>query len=91
MISTGVMIRTGAVYSNLMVNMQTSNAKLVDRGQRIIMAATGVDQPTAARLLQDGGSIKTAIVMQKLSVSAEAAEEKLKAAKGKLTALLQVD
>jgi N-acetylmuramic acid 6-phosphate etherase len=37
MISTGVMIRAGAVYGNLMVNVQTSNAKLVDRAQRIIM------------------------------------------------------
>ena len=69
MISTGVMIKTGAVYGNLMVNMQTTNAKLVDRAQRIIMAATGVDQLTAAKLLTEAGSIKTAIVMQKLSLA----------------------
>ena len=55
MISTGVMIKTGAVYGNLMVNMQTTNAKLVDRAQRIIAAATGVDQATAAKLLTEGG------------------------------------
>jgi N-acetylmuramic acid 6-phosphate etherase len=89
MISTGVMIKTGAVYGNLMVNMQTTNDKLVDRAQRIIMAATGVDQLTAAKLLTEGGSIKTAIVMQKLSLDRTAAEAKLKIVSGNLSKLLQ--
>ena len=89
MISTGVMIRTGAVYGNLMVNVQPTNAKLVDRAQRIIMAATGVDQPTAARLLSEATTVKKAIVMQKLSLTPEAAEAKLNASKGNLTALLK--
>ncbi|WP_433975284.1 N-acetylmuramic acid 6-phosphate etherase [Tunturiibacter lichenicola] len=88
MISTGVMIKTGAVYGNLMVNMQTTNAKLVDRAERIIAAATGVDQAAAARLLSEGGTIKTAIVMQKLSIDRHAAEAKLAAYKGNLSALL---
>jgi N-acetylmuramic acid 6-phosphate etherase len=88
MISTGVMIKTGAVYGNLMVNMQTTNAKLVDRAQRIIAAATGVDQITAARLLTAGGTIKTAIVMQKLSIDRPTAEAKLATHKGNLSALL---
>ncbi len=39
MLSTGVMIRTGAVFGNLMVNVQPTNAKLLDRAQRILMAA----------------------------------------------------
>jgi N-acetylmuramic acid 6-phosphate etherase len=89
MISTGVMIKTGAVYGNLMVNMQTTNAKLVDRAQRIIMAATGVDQLTAAKLLTEAGSIKTAIVMQKLSLDRPTAEAKLEAHNGILSALLR--
>ncbi|MBB5344687.1 N-acetylmuramic acid 6-phosphate etherase [Tunturibacter empetritectus] len=88
MISTGVMIKTGAVYGNLMVNMQASNVKLVDRAQRIIMAATGIDQPAAAKLLSEGGSVKTAIVMQKLSIDRPTAEAKLKAHHGNLSALL---
>ncbi|NYF92001.1 N-acetylmuramic acid 6-phosphate etherase [Tunturiibacter empetritectus] len=88
MISTGVMIRTGAVYGNLMVNMQTTNIKLVDRAQRILMAATGIDQPAAAKLLTDGGTVKTAIVMQKLSIDRPTAEAKLKAHHGNLAALL---
>jgi N-acetylmuramic acid 6-phosphate etherase len=89
MISTGVMIRTGAVYGNLMVNVQPSNAKLIDRAQRIIGAATGTDQPTATRLLEEAGAVKTAIVMQKLSLDRAAAEARLKAAKGNLTTALQ--
>ncbi len=88
MISTGVMIRVGAVYGNLMVNVQTTNAKLVDRAQRIIGAATGVDQATAAKLLTEGGTVKTAIVMQKLLLGRAAAEAKLEAAKGNLTIAL---
>ena len=88
MLSTGIMIRTGAVYGNLMVNVQPTNAKLVDRAQRIIMAATQTDQTTAARLLQQAGSVKTAIVMQKLSLDRTAAEAKLKAAQGILATAL---
>jgi N-acetylmuramic acid 6-phosphate etherase len=89
MLSTGVMIRTGAVYGNLMVNVQPTNAKLVDRAQRIIAAATGVDIATAARLLEESGSVKTAIAMQKLSLDRAAAEAKLKASHGRLAAALQ--
>lgn len=89
MISTGVMIKTGAVYGNLMVNVQPTNAKLVDRAQRIIMAATGVDQSAAATLLSKAGSVKTAIAMQKLLLTPEEAEAGLRAAKGSLAALLR--
>lgn len=89
MISTGVMIKTGAVYGNLMVNVQPTNAKLVDRAQRIIMAATGVDQSAAAALLSKAGSVKTAIAMQKLLLTPEEAEAGLRAAKGSLAALLR--
>jgi N-acetylmuramic acid 6-phosphate etherase len=89
MLSTGVMIKTGAVYGNLMVNLQPTNAKLIDRAQRIIMAATEIDQPTAAKLLTEGGSVKTAIVMQKLSVDRATAEAKLAAYHGNLSSLLR--
>ncbi|RXH58724.1 N-acetylmuramic acid 6-phosphate etherase [Granulicella sibirica] len=83
MLSTGVMIRTGAVYGNLMVNVKPTNAKLVDRAQRIIMAATHCDQPTAASLLEASGqSVKTAIVMRKLQLDRPAAEARLSGANG---------
>jgi N-acetylmuramic acid 6-phosphate etherase len=88
MLSTGVMIRTGAVYGNLMVNVQPTNEKLVDRAQRIIVDATGVDRPTAAKLLEEAGSVKVAIAMQKLSLDRSAAETKLKGAGGSLARAL---
>jgi N-acetylmuramic acid 6-phosphate etherase len=92
MLSTGVMIKIGAVYGNLMVNVQPTNAKLVDRAQRIIVAALGpdqIDQPAAAKLLAEAGGVKTAIVMQKLSLDRPSAEAKLKAHNGNLSALLR--
>jgi N-acetylmuramic acid 6-phosphate etherase len=90
MLSTGIMIKTGAVYGNLMVNLAPTNAKLIDRAQRIIIAATGVNEPTAAELLkQSGNSVKTAIVMQKLNLDRPTAEAKLATHHGNLSALLR--
>jgi N-acetylmuramic acid 6-phosphate etherase len=88
MLSTGAMIRTGMVYGNLMVNVQPTNEKLKDRAIRIIAAATGVDEDKAATLLTQAGTVRVAIVMQKLSVSREQAEQRLKAAQGRLRAVL---
>jgi len=89
MLSTGVMIRTGAVYGNLMVNVQTTNAKLIDRAQRILMTTTGLDRPSAATLLEQAGSVKTAIVMQKLSLGRPDAEAAISAHRGSLAATLK--
>ena len=91
MLSTGIMIRTGAVYGNLMVNVQTTNEKLVNRGQRIIMEATGCNQATAALLLKEAGSVKTAIVMQKLNISRSTAEARIATARGKLGEVLRTE
>ncbi len=89
MLSTGVMVRTGATFGNLMVNVRPTNAKLVDRAGRIIAAATGCDTAVAAELLAAAGhSVKTAIVMQRLSLSRDAAEARLHAARGVLHAAL---
>jgi N-acetylmuramic acid 6-phosphate etherase len=65
MLSTGVMVRRGAVAGNLMVNVQLTNEKLVDRGRRIVMAATGCDYEAATRLLEQAGSVKGAIGLGK--------------------------
>ena len=78
MLSTGVMVRTGATFGNLMVNMRPTNAKLVDRAERMIAAAVGCDAETAARLLAESGNdVKVAIVMGKLGVGSAAAVERL--------------
>lgn len=85
MISSGVMVRLGFVYSNLMVNVQPTNAKLIDRAERIIVSVTGLPRTAAARLLEDsGGSVRTAIVMGKLKVSREEAERRLAACGGRV-------
>lgn len=88
MLSTGVMIRRGATYGNLMVNVQPTNAKLIDRAQRIIMAATGCDGQKAAQLLAEAGSVKAAIVMEMLSVDLATATMKLTTSQGSLRAAL---
>ena len=90
MLSTGVMVRTGTTFGNLMVNVRPTNAKLVDRAERIISAATGVDRPIAAQLLQDSGNdVKVAILMSRLHLDAAAARAKLAAANGILSRALQ--
>ena len=89
MLSTGVMVRTGATFGNLMVNVRPTNAKLVDRAERIISAATGVDRPTATHLLHDSGNdVKVAILMSRLQLDAAAARTKLAAANGILSRAL---
>jgi N-acetylmuramic acid 6-phosphate etherase len=83
MISTGALVRIGKTYENLMVDLRPMSAKLVDRGERIVMELCGVDRAAAKQVIAAaGGSVKTAIVMQKLSLSRAAAEEKLRAAGG---------
>jgi N-acetylmuramic acid 6-phosphate etherase len=89
MLSTGVMIRTGAVFGNLMVNVQPTNGKLRDRAERIIMAAADVDQALAAELLDKAGSVKTAIVMHRLQLSRNQAEARLAIVKGRLAEALK--
>jgi N-acetylmuramic acid 6-phosphate etherase len=88
MLSTGAMVRIGMVYGNLMVNVQPSNVKLKDRAIRIIAAATGVEEDRAAELLVHAGTVRVAIVMQKLGMTREQALEQLDAAHGRLRAAL---
>jgi N-acetylmuramic acid 6-phosphate etherase len=89
MLSTGVMIRTGAVFGNLMVNVKPSNDKLIDRAHRIIMEATGCDRFAATRLLIEADSVKVAIAMHKLGLPRAAAEERLAAVGGSLSKALR--
>lgn len=61
MLSTSVMIRLGKVKGNKMVDMQLSNEKLVKRGTRMIMEATGIDKDEAYELLMKYGSVRAAV------------------------------
>ena len=61
MLSTGVMIRTGKVYSNLMINVKPTNEKLWERATRIIMQIADIDHDRAGELLKKHGSIRGAL------------------------------
>jgi N-acetylmuramic acid 6-phosphate etherase len=61
MISTSVMIKLGRVKGNKMVDMQLSNHKLVDRGTKMLMKNTGInDYEKAKALLLKTGSVRKA-------------------------------
>jgi N-acetylmuramic acid 6-phosphate etherase len=82
-ISTTLMIRSGRVFENLMVDMKASNVKLRDRAARMIVMLTGLAREDAFTLLDRAdGSVKLAIVMQRLGVSREEAQIRLNAAGG---------
>ena len=62
MISTASMIRLGHVRGSKMVDMQLTNHKLVDRGTRMIMEETGIEDYDYARsLLLEFGSVREAV------------------------------
>jgi N-acetylmuramic acid 6-phosphate etherase len=90
MISTGSMIKLGKVYGNLMVDVQATNIKLVQRAKRIIMAITGLTDDNAAADLLDAADreVKTAIVMHKRGVDAAEARRLLAGAGGMLRAVI---
>ncbi|MDF2430800.1 MAG: N-acetylmuramic acid 6-phosphate etherase [Mucilaginibacter sp.] len=61
MLTTSVMIQLGRVKGNKMVDMQLTNNKLVDRGTRMVMKETGLDEQQAAGLLKTHGSVRKAV------------------------------
>jgi N-acetylmuramic acid 6-phosphate etherase len=78
LISTGVMVKLGKVYGNLMVDVRATNEKLRDRATRIVMSATGVERDRAQEALEQASwHAKTAIVMLKLGLNADQATERL--------------
>ena len=89
-ISTGVMIRLGFVYGNLMVNVQPTNSKLTDRARRIIASITGVGYEEASTLLAEAGSVRIAVLMHKCKLSKREAEARLAAAQGSLRLALEM-
>jgi N-acetylmuramic acid 6-phosphate etherase len=89
-ISTGVMIRLGRVYSNLMTDMPATNEKLRNRAVRMVELAAGVARPAAVQAMRDaGGSVKLATVMAKKNLSAEDARALLDAHGGNLREVLE--
>ncbi len=83
MLTTASMIRLGKVYENMMIDLQMTNKKLVERSKRIVMTITGLSYEEAEDYLNRAdGHVKTALVMIKAEVNADEARSRLKKAKG---------
>lgn len=77
-LSTGVMIRLGHVYSNLMIDMPATNEKLRNRAVRMCELAAGVPRPAAVQAIREAdGNVKVATVVAKKKISAEEARRLL--------------
>ena len=61
MLSTTAMIRLGKIKGNKMVDMQLSNNKLVERGQKMLAKELNIDLNTASNLLEKFGNVRNAI------------------------------
>jgi N-acetylmuramic acid 6-phosphate etherase len=85
------MARLGKVHGNLMVDVDTSkNAKLVERGARILTALTGAPREEALELLgRAGGQVKVAALMRLRALDADAARAKLAQHQGHLRRALE--
>ena len=84
-ITTSSMVLLGKVFGNLMVDLQVTCQKLQDRGERILMETGGLQRDVASETLERaGGHVKTAIVMSKLGISREEAQQRLHEAGGVL-------
>ncbi|MBP2097555.1 N-acetylmuramic acid 6-phosphate etherase [Enterococcus rivorum] len=78
MLSTGIMVKAGKVYQNLMVNVQPTNEKLVQRSINIICEATKVDALVAKKYLEKAENhVPEAIVMIKTNTDLEHAKKLL--------------
>jgi N-acetylmuramic acid 6-phosphate etherase len=90
-ITTVAWTRLGKVYGNLMVDVDTrANAKLVDRGVRIVSTLTGASREEALDLLERaGGQVKVAVVMRKRGLDADSARRELARLGGSLRAALE--
>ena len=83
MISTISMLGIGKIYKNLMVDVQPTNEKLIERSKHIIMDATDCSFETAEQAFMSANqNVKVAIVMILTGVNRNEAEEKLQQANG---------
>ncbi len=61
MLSSATMILLGKIKGNKMVDMQLSNNKLLERGEKMLVNELNIDQKTASNLLRQFGSVRNAI------------------------------
>lgn len=90
MISTGIMIKLGKVYENLMVDVKATNDKLVERSKKIVMEATGVSREEAENKLNDTGfDVKLSIFIILSGLNKSKAKEILEKNNGYIAKALQ--
>jgi N-acetylmuramic acid 6-phosphate etherase len=87
--STATMIRYGRTYSNLMVSMRATNAKLRGRTLRILHEATGASEQACADALAEAhGDLKVALVHLLSGADTERSADALSQAKGHVRSAL---
>jgi N-acetylmuramic acid 6-phosphate etherase len=92
MLSTGVMVRLGKTYSNLMVDVRASNVKLRRRARRIVAQACAISEEEAAAVLDAcDGEVKTAIVAVLNHVDPAVARQQLSRHGGVMRVALEAD
>ncbi len=83
MLTTTTFVRLGKTYENMMIDLQMTNKKLVERSKRIVMMITGVEYDEATDYLNKAdGHVKTALVMILADVDLETAKARLEKADG---------
>jgi N-acetylmuramic acid 6-phosphate etherase len=83
MLSTGVMVKLGKTFGNLMVDVQTTNSKLRDRARYIVAQACGTSLARSTQILEAcNGEVKAAIVSELAGVPPERARQLLKKSGG---------
>lgn len=85
MLSTGVMIRLGKTFGNLMVDLRATNSKLMARAKRIVAMTTHLPDAEATNLLEAcNGEVKTAILTYHTGHPPDYARQLLLASNGHL-------
>jgi N-acetylmuramic acid 6-phosphate etherase len=83
MLTTTAFVRLGKTYENMMIDLQQTNKKLVERSKRIVMMITGVEYDEATEYLEkSSGHVKTALVMILANVDLNEAKSRLEKADG---------
>lgn len=92
MISTGAMIRMGKTFGNIMVDVQPTNDKLIERAKSIVMSLTNSSYIVASNLLsKSSGDVKTAVIMGLTNCTYNEAIEQLSKANGVIRRVLEGD
>jgi len=89
MFSTGIMVKVGNIYQNLMVNVQPTNEKLMQRATNIIKEAAEIEESQAKEYLEAAQlEVPPAIVMAKAHVDFQKAKQLLAEHDGRISEVL---